>query len=195
MIRVSLKNRLSIGFGFLLIMVVFLWITGTYFIYNLSSQSAAMLKENYQTVESTKFLIQAIDEIKNKQLTGLLKGKSGQSDTLFHAEYAIFLRNLEAVKNNVTEDGEAELIRKLEESFQAYLSTYDSLKENNLITPESLQLLIIAYSAARDHIVRLWDLNMKAISYKNSLVKNTFQRACVIMSLIGLICFVISALF
>lgn len=195
MIRVSLKNRLSIGFGFLLIMVVFLWITGTYFIYNLSNQSAAMLKENYQTVESTKFLIQAIDEIKNKQLTGLLRGKDGRGDTVSEAEYAIFSRNLEAVKNNVTEEGEAELIRKLEDSFHIYLSTYDSLQENKPVTPGSLQQLIVAYSTARDQIVRLWDLNMKAISYKNSLVKNTAHRAFVIMSLIGLICFVISALF
>lgn len=193
--RVSLKNRLSAGFGFLLIMVILLWTTGTYFIYNLSNRSSAMLKENYQTVESAKFLIQSIDEIKNEQLTGLLRGNGQQRDSLFHISFINFSRNLEAVKNNVTEEGEAELIKKLEDSFYIYLSTYDSLPENNRVTPESLRHFILTYSTVRDYIVQLWDMNMKAISYKNSLVKNTSHRAFMIMSLIGLICFVISALF
>ena len=195
MIHISFKNKLSIGFGFLLMMIILLWITGTYFIYNLSNRSAAMLKENYQTVESTKFLILSIDEIKNEQLTGLLSENSQQRDSLFHSNLIIFSKNLEAVKNNITEEGEAELIRKLEDSFHTYLSTYDSLQGNNLITTASLHHLIFTYGKIRDYIVQLWDLNMKAISYKNSLVKNTSHRAFMIMSLIGSICFIISALF
>lgn len=195
MIHISFKNKLSIGFGFLLMMIILLWITGTYFIYNLSNRSAAMLKENYQTVESTKFLIQSIDEIKNEQLTGLLSKNSQQKDSLFHSNLIIFSKNLEAVKNNITEEGEAELIRKLEDSFHTYLSTYDSLQKNNLITTASLHHLIFTYGKIRDYLVQLWDLNMQAISYKNSLVKNTSHRAFMIMSLIGSICFIISALF
>ena len=49
-------------------MIVLIWIIGGYFIYDLSNRSAAMLRENYQTVESTKFLLQSLDEIKNQQL-------------------------------------------------------------------------------------------------------------------------------
>jgi signal transduction histidine kinase len=195
MTRVNLKNRLSAGFGLLLMLVVLLWITGTYFIYNLSNRSAAMLKENYQTVESTKFLIQSIDEIKNEQLADLFRENYKQNDSLSRASLIMFTKNLEAVRNNITEDGEAELIRELENDFHAYLSVYDSLKDSEITTPESFHHLISAYSTTRNYIIALWDLNMKAISYKNSLIKNTSHRAFVIMSLIGSVCFIISVLF
>lgn len=195
MTRVNLKNRLSAGFGLLLMLVVLLWITGTYFIYNLSNRSAAMLKENYQTVESTKFLIQSIDEIKNEQLAGLFRENDKQNDSLYRTSLTMFTKNLEAVKNNITEDGEAERIRELETDFHAYLSVYDSLQENEITTHESFHYLNSAYNTTRDDIVALWNLNMKAISYKNSLIKNTSHRAFVIMSLIGSVCFIISALF
>jgi len=195
MIHINLKNKLSAGFGFLLMMIILLWITGTYFIYNLSNRSASMLKENYQTVESTKFLIQSIDEIKNEQLSVLFRGRDHQNDHLYRTNLDLFSKNLQAVKNNITEDGEAELIRKLEISFHAFLSVYDSLTSTPVAAPESFHHLIPAYSATRTYIVALWDLNMKAISYKNNQIKNTSHRAFLIMSLIGSICFIISALF
>ena len=195
MIHINLKSKLSAGFGFLLMMIILLWVTGTYFIYNLSNRSASMLKENYQTVESTKFLIQSIDEIKNEQLSVLFRGSDHQNNNLYSINLDLFSKNLQAVKDNITEDGEAELIRKLEISFHAFLSVYDSLTSSPVAGPESFHHLIPAYSATRNYIIALWDLNMKAISYKNNQIKNTSHRAFVIMSLIGSICFIISALF
>lgn len=195
MIHINLKNKLSAGFGFLLMMIILLWITGAYFIYDLSNRSASMLKENYQTVESTKFLIQSIDEIKNEQLSVLFRGNDQQNDSLYRVNLDVFSKNLLAAKNNITESGEEELIHELETSFHTLLSVCDSLASAMVISTESFHRLIFAHSDTRSYIVALWDLNMRAISHKNNQIKNTSHRAFVIMSLIGSICFIISALF
>lgn len=195
MIRVSLKNRLSIGFGLLLLLVLLLWLTGAYFIYNLSNRSSAMLKENYQTVESTKFLIQALDDIENKHSYELFGEGYHLNDSLYQFNLAVFNDNLEAVKNNITEAGEADLIRELDASFQGYMDVYNSLEKKDTVNTAGFHQLVAAYMLIRNNVVALWDLNMEAISHKNSQVKNTAHQAFLMMSLIGTICFIIAVLF
>jgi NtrC-family two-component system sensor histidine kinase KinB len=193
--RISLKNRLFMGFGFLFFMIILLWIIGGYFIYDLSNRSGAMLKENYQSVESTKFLIQAFDEIKDQQSKYLLSEPNHFSDSIYDLSVELFQKNLSAVENNVTESGENEVIKNISKTSQHYLEIFNSAKKNNNKSKEIFfNELIPAYNSTKNLIVDLWDMNMDAISYKNSLLKNTAHRAFVIISFIGTICFIISSL-
>ncbi|MBN2820674.1 MAG: HAMP domain-containing protein [Bacteroidales bacterium] len=196
MIRINLKSKLFIGFGFLFFMIILIWIISTYFIYDLSNRSAAMLKENYQTVESTKFLLQSIDEIKNQQIKYFFGNKDLFNDSILMNCQNQFSENLVAVKNNVTEEGEQSIIEQLTSSYQHYKLTFDKLQSNpKADSTLFFQELIPQYSITRNQIVNLWDMNMDAISNKNTLLKSTAHRAFLVLSLIGTICFVLSTLF
>lgn len=192
--RLSIKNRLFIGFGFLFFMVVLIWIIGGYFIYDLSNRSAAMLKENYQSVESTKFLIQAIDEIKDQQSKYLLGKPDLYNDSIYQLNLDLFQKNLKAVESNVTESGEDEVIKNVSKTSKQYFDLFKSFQESNQEKVVYFNELIPAYNSTKNLIIDLWDMNMDAISYKNGLLKSTAHRAFVIISFIGTICFIISAL-
>jgi PAS domain S-box-containing protein len=196
MIRISLKNRLSLGFGFLFLMIILLWMISGFFIYDLSGRSAAMLKENYQTVELTKYLNHIIDEIRNQQTGYFFNTKMPAEDSLYNQNIALFQKYLLAVGNNITEPGEQELITQLKESFETFIQAFDSFKK----TGSANQVLFFTevipdYTITRDLIVSLSDINMDAISHKNKLLRNSAHRAFIIMSFIGTVCFIISALF
>lgn len=193
MIRINLKSKLFIGFGFLFFMIILIWIISTYFIYDLSSRSASMLKENYQTVESTKFLLQSIDEVKNQQVKYFFGNKDLFNDSILINSQVLFDEHLIVVKNNVTEEGEQSIIEQLTASYQQFKLTFDKLKSNPK-TDSTLffQELIPQYSITRNQIVNLWDMNMDAISNKNSLLKSSAHRAFLVISLIGTICFILS---
>ncbi|MBN1181290.1 MAG: HAMP domain-containing protein [Bacteroidales bacterium] len=194
--HISLKNKLFIGFGFLFFMIVLLWVIGGIFIHDLSNRSAAMLKENYQTVESTKYLIESLDEIKNKQTRFFFSEKHTWNDSLYNLNKKSFEEHLIAVQNNITEMGEGEIISGLKESYSLYIRTYEQfIMEEHVETSNYFNLLIPEYTQTRNIIISLWDMNMDAISYKNTLLKSTAYRAFVLMSIIGTICFGISALF
>lgn len=196
MIRIGLKNKLFIGFGFLFFMIILLWIIGGFFIYDLSNRSRAMLQENYQTVESAKYLILSVDEIKNQQFKYFLSGKEIFDDNLYQQNRLLFDTHLEAVENNITEEGESGVIEKLKHSYAAYISTFEQMISSEMDDPGlSFDRLIPEYTETRNLIVILWDMNMEAISYKNTLLESTAHGAFVFMSLIGTICFIISALF
>ncbi len=196
MIRISLKNKLFIGFGFLFFMIILIWIISAYFINDLSNRSAIMLKENYQSVESTKFLIQSIDEIKNQQIRFFFGDKAMFNDSVFKSSNNVFEEHLIAVQNNVTEDGEQSIIKQLNENYQQYKLSFE--KHKNLPNTDStlfFQELIPEYTITRNLIVTLWDMNMDAISHKNMLLKSSANRAFIILSLIGTICFFLSIFF
>jgi signal transduction histidine kinase len=196
MIRINLKNKLLFGFGFLFFMIILLWIIGGYFIYDLSNRSAAMLKENYQTVESTRHLIQSIDELKNQQIKYFLDQRQLFSDSIYFQNKNTFNKHLSDAQNNITEVGEQLIIEQLTLTYTSYLNTFEQLKKVNPPDSQNIfQTLIPEYTAARNLILDLWDMNMDAIGAKNRLLKSTAHRAFVIISLIGTFCFIISALF
>jgi len=193
--KISIKSRLFTGFGFLFFMIILIWIIGGYFIYDLSNRSAAMLKENYQSVESTKYLIQAIDEIKDQQSKYLLSNSNQYDDSVYQLNIKLFKKNLTDVESNVTEQGEDEIIKAISKSYHDYLMIFlAAKKKDNQSNEIFFNELIPAYNKTKNLVIDLWDMNMEAISYKNSLLKNTAHRAFVIISLIGTICFIISAL-
>jgi signal transduction histidine kinase len=196
MIRISLKNKLSIGFGFLLIMIILLWIIGGLFIYDLSERSAAMLKENYQTIELTKMLNQIVDNIKNQQMEYFFNMHELFNDSIYNQDLNLFQKYLTAVGNNITEPGEQELTAQLRDSYESYIKTFDTFKNNGLTDPGLFFSEIVpGHTITRDLILSLSDMNMDAISHKNNLLKNSAYRAFIIISFIGTICFIISALF
>jgi signal transduction histidine kinase len=177
-------------------MIILLWITGGYFIYNLSGRSAAMLKENYQTVESAKFLIQSLDEIKNQQLLFFFAKQGSDDETIYTQNFKIFNENLTAAENNITEEGEQKIIDDLKSGYSTYISTYNKIKNANRQDAEIFFAeLIPEYTQTQNQIIKLWDTNMKAISHKNNLLKSTAHRAFVLISIVGAACFFISAFF
>lgn len=196
MIRLSLKNKLLLGFAFLFLMILLIWGVGSFFIYDLSSRSAAMLKENYQTVESTKYLLQSIDEIKNQQLRALAGDESVNIDSIWKTNELTFQEHLLAVENNITETGEKEVVHAIKTSYNEFLLTFDRLKAAEETMPALyFHQLLPVYTQTRKLIVDLWDMNMTAISHKNKLLRSTAHRAFVILSFIGAICFAISIFF
>ena len=196
MLNFSLKNKLFVGFGFLFFMIILLWLTGGYFIYNLSGRSAAMLKENYETVESAKFLIQSLDEIKNQQLLFFFARQGSYDTDIYNLNLKKFNENLIAAENNITEKGEQNIITDLKSEYSSYISTFDKIKiADQQDTEIFFNDLIPEYTQTRNQIIRLWDTNMTAISHKNNLLRSTAHRAFVLISIVGTACFIISAFF
>ena len=121
MIRLSIRKKLYFGFGFLTVMIVLLWVTGSYFISNLSDRSEAMLHENYQSVESAEYLVKTIDEIENLQMEIIFYDRSTENIDSIEKEKQRFEEHLKDVNNNITESGENNLVESLNQSYGLFV--------------------------------------------------------------------------
>lgn len=98
----SVKTKIRLGLLFLLAIIFLLAGAGSYYINRLADESKDILKDNYNTLQYTKNMIEALDRPEGPEAI------------------RIFEANLVLQENNITEQGEQEATRKMRELFEAY---------------------------------------------------------------------------
>ena len=100
----KIKTKIRIGLIFLLAIIITLASTGSIYVNKLADISSAISKDNYESLEFTKNMIQALDE-----------GDDALSVKKFE-------ENLEAQEHNITEVGERDATREMRDVFELYKS-------------------------------------------------------------------------
>ncbi len=97
----KLKAKLTVGIGFLFIVILVFGILGIVSISKLSNDADKILKNNYETLVYNNNMLKALDELPNSQQA-----------------YADFETNLENQEKNITEYGEEDATKQLRSGFE-----------------------------------------------------------------------------
>ena len=100
----KIKTKIRFGLIFLLAIIITLASTGSIYVNKLADISSAISKDNYESLEFTKNMIQALDE----------------GDDVLSVKK--FETNLEAQEHNITEVGERDATREMRDVFELYKS-------------------------------------------------------------------------
>jgi hypothetical protein len=104
--KIKLKLRLALGLLFGLTLIV--CVLATYYLNQLSQDANAVLRDNYESLQYTHNMANAIDNDRVQ---------------LDDSDIKILERNLKAQENNITEDGEAEQTLIIRDQFNLLQST------------------------------------------------------------------------
>lgn len=104
-----IKTKLNLGVGVLFLLIIILSILSAFYIYSIKKDTQNIIKANYETLEYSRNMLLALDEIKEKDSKSV----------------AFFEVNLKKQLSNITEDGENKATYKLRDNF-------NSLKTNLL---------------------------------------------------------------
>lgn len=156
----KIKTKLNIGVGVLFVMIVVLSVLSVWNITKLKKDTNNILVANYNTLEYSRNMLLALEEINSDPLA-----------------FEVFEKHLEKQKKNVTEPGEKETTEKI-------ITHFGSLKNN----PENTSL----QSSIRKDLTELMQLNMSAIQHKSSVADDTARDAITVISVVGMICFLLA---
>jgi len=117
MIKFKIKTKLSLGLAFLFAVIITIGSVGANYIYTISRESKEILKDNYESLQYVKLMMQDLDTI-------------GTDSQLF---FKNFEANLKLQEDNLTENGEKEYTARLREEL-------GRMKARG-ITPESVATL------------------------------------------------------
>lgn len=92
MIKFKIKTKLSLGLGFLFAVIIMIGSVGANYIYTIARESKEILKDNYESIQYVKRMMQDLDA-------------SGADQNLF---FKSFEANLKLQEDNLTESGEKE---------------------------------------------------------------------------------------
>lgn len=156
----KIKAKLNAGVGLLFLMIIILSSLGGWFIYQLKKDTQNILVANYNTLQYSRNMLLALEEI--------------NTDPLAISE---FQKNLNLQSQNITEAGEKETTQNIQNHFLELKSDKNSL---------NLQ------SSIRKDITELMQLNMSAIQLKSSVANSTAQNAIAVISVVGILCFLVA---
>lgn len=126
----KIKTKLRLGIGLLFAMITVLAVVGIRQVSLLSSDSRNMLIANHNSLEYTRQMLRALDE---------LEVQAGALDT--------FKKNLEAQQKNITETGEREITAQLAGHFEKLKANVRDQEVVGLIRNDALEIMSINLDA------------------------------------------------
>ncbi len=189
----KIQSKLYLGFSFLFLLIVIIWIFSSIYIFKLSSDSDAMLKENYKSLVAMKYSSVALDQMKDLQSEYFFNQTSRYADSSYQDRILDFEKSLHEEENNITEAGEQELVVKLSAAFYQYVNHFNAIRKDSLKPNQSFYFDILQdYKDVKRYVEAISDLNMAAIIKKNGKLKETSNNAFFYISIIGTIFFLLS---
>ena len=168
----KLKTILLWGYFLMAALIVALSVFSIYFIERLNSASEKILKDNYLSIESVNKMIDNLDVIDNSQAILLSKKKAEKetSQKEFSEAKKIFQKYLLICEGNITEEGEGELIKKLKQQYEIYITKIE--KTDTTASDEKYIIeLIPEYRKVKILCYDLLSLNEKGMLKKNENAK------------------------
>jgi hypothetical protein len=192
-----LKTKLSLGLGFLFIIIFTLAGFCSYYVGKSAQEAENILKNNYNSIVYSKNMISALDDMINSLSSTIFNpaGKGTGSDyylNLFESGRNAFEISLKAENNNITEIHEKEYVEKLNHDYEIYLKLCSLMKNSPRGRSLYFNYFLPACDKLKQSIDGIYDVNMQAVVRKSQLAKKDSDNFKATMAAIATICFLLA---
>lgn len=177
----SLRAKILIGFSSILALVILIWVWAILHLYWLGNASDAILRENYRSILAAENMIDAIERQDSATLLMLLE-QDDLASTQFRTYEIEFVQWLSRAKDNITIDGEAEIVQTIEKSYVEYLTAVAQLRALN--TTDNVAALayyhetvVPLFQQARNESIHLRNLNQDTMTAASNQARLLATRA------------------
>ncbi|HUI71148.1 MAG TPA: hypothetical protein VL354_11570 [Spirochaetia bacterium] len=188
----SLRTKLTLGLGFLFLIIFALAAYDSFSIQQLSGEADRILKDNYDSLVFCKNMLVALDDMRTAASATVPGANPSKSfdyySQLFQDSKSAFEKNLAAEKNNITENHERDYVAELDGAYNRYLSLSVQMEKIGGSTSTYFNDFVPTYLNARQKILQIDDLNMQAIERKNMAAHKDAGVMTVSIAALGALC-------
>jgi len=192
--KFKIRTKVLFGILFLFLEFVLIGSLSIYYISSIKYSSEMTIKNNYRSVHYSENMIQAIDET-NTAVSSLFFNKQYRSDkNSLTASFTRFEDNLNLEEDNITEFGEKEMVQSVRQNYMKYKSLISDQKTDNItdkVNYYTVNILPLA-NELKAKIFTVSTLNMQSIVQKNESVNQMIRHMYKILSIVLMICFLIT---
>ncbi|MGA3208593.1 MAG: hypothetical protein ABSE05_12315 [Syntrophales bacterium] len=193
----TLKRKLSLGLGFLFLIILTLAAFCSYYVGKLGQESENVLKDNYYSIVYSKNMLSALDDMSTSISSTMYKtSHTGRMSDYYLKRFEsgknIFETNLKAENNNITEIQEKEYVETLNHDYEMYMKLCLQIKGGAGRTLVYLNDFLPACEKLKQSINGIYDVNMQAIVRKNEQAKHDSARFTISMAVIGSLCILLA---
>jgi two-component system, NtrC family, sensor histidine kinase KinB len=160
----TLKKNILMGYGvvFALLSIVIIWAIVN--ILSLRDATDAILSENYRSILAAKNMAESL-EAQESRIYMLLSDAAavGEMQEELRAEDLVFIQWLARAKDNITIDGEQDLVNSIEQTYSEYRElVFSAMSTQGITSPASGDVLRLS-SAVRSTCNQLYAMNEKVM--------------------------------
>ena len=185
----TLRKKILLGYGIALALTLMVLVWSVVNLFRLGQASEAILRENYNSIIAAEHMIDAIERQDSGALILLLGFEEGGRQ--FLENEIKFLEWFSRAKDNITVEGEAEIIVRINDGYQRFLVDYSRLeglkrtdgKEANDFYHTTL---LSSFLSVRDACAELRQINEATMVKASNNARAVAQRAVWSMLAVGL---------
>jgi two-component system, NtrC family, sensor histidine kinase KinB len=187
--KMTLRQKILSGYGAALILTVIVLFWSYVNLRNLGRAGNAILKENYRSILAADNMINILGRQDSALLLILLGNREDGTGRFIEGEKQ-FLQWLSRAKDNVTVEGEQEIVDRIENEYASYM--YNFSRSGDLLTNETRarsfyhQEMVAAYQAIYDACRDLRNINQVAMESAAEKARIISVKAILSMFIIGL---------
>jgi two-component system, NtrC family, sensor histidine kinase KinB len=193
----TLKKKLTLGLGFLFLIIFVLMIFYSLYIGTLSRDAENILKDNYKSLVFSKNMISALEDMRTAISSVVFnpadnKGTSDYHLKLFEAGRIEFENNLKSENGNITEIHEREYVDTVNRDYVLYTNLCLRIVKGEGGLAEYFNEYQPAFETLRHVINKINDINMQAVERKSQMAKHDSARIINLMAGIGVFCLILA---
>jgi NtrC-family two-component system sensor histidine kinase KinB len=193
----TLKKKLTLGLGFLFLIIFVLVIFYSYHLGRLSEDAGNILKDNYKSLVLSKNMIAALEDMRTAMSSIVFNPTDNQATSdyylkLFEAGRAEFENNLKSENGNITEIQESEYAGVANQVYALYADISVRIVKGQGGRDLYFNEYQPAFEKLRHAINSINDVNMQAVERKNQIAKQDSARIINLMAGIGVFCLLLA---
>ena len=191
------KKKLSLGLGFLFIIIFVLAIFCSYYIGKISQEAGNILKDNYNSLVYSKNMISSLEDLRTAVSSIVFNQTEDRKSTnyfgqLFEKGRTEFEINLKAENKNITEIHENVYVEAINKNYDIFLKL-----SRQIITGSGSNALYFnefqpAFEQLKQSIDNIHDINMQAVVRKSQMTRHDAERTISYMAAIGAFCLILA---
>jgi hypothetical protein len=193
----TLKRKLTMGLGFLFLIIFVLVIFYSYHLGRLSQDAENILKDNYKSLVYSKNMISALEDMRTA-IGSIVFNPAGDQETsgyymkLLEAGRTQFESSLKSENGNITEIHESEYVATLNQGYVRYADLC-----RRIVKGEGGRALFFneyqpAFDELRNAVNNINDVNMQAVERKSQMAKRDSAGIINLMAGIGIFCLILA---
>lgn len=189
----SLRTKIFLSFLLLVLLLVTAGVMSIMEFDKLGNSVSDVLKNNYQSVESAKSMLNALERQESGILMWML-GEKEESEKTIHASDSVMQIAILSAQANITEHNEDSYVADIIESYNKYNSgVTDILKSNGDAKLKYTNEISMDFADTRNAIYALMAINQDNIYNQSNKIIDDTQRAMMpaVVSIIGAIIFAV----
>lgn len=192
-----LKKKLSLGLGFLFLIIFVLAIFCSYYIGKLSQEAGNILKDNYNSLVYSKNMASSLEDLRTA-VSSIVFSQTGNQKTsdyywqFFEKGKTEFEKNLEAENRNITEIHESEYVDSINRNFGLFLGLCRQIKGGSGSAALYFNDFQPAFEQLRQSVNSINDVNMQAVVRKSRMTRRDSEKTNSYMAAIGVFCLILA---